>query len=129
MNRDNTVRCAGGFILQLLPFASDEVITKLEEKLQSLSSITSMLDQGMTPETILEHILGDFGLEILDTIPTQFECNCSKERVEKALISIGREDLEEMIAEDKPTEVNCHFCNTNYTFSVEELQQLLIQGK
>jgi molecular chaperone Hsp33 len=88
-----------------------------------------MLDNGMTPEMILEHILGDLGLEILDTIPTQFECNCSRERVEKALISIGKEDLDEMIADDKPTEVNCHFCNTNYSFSVEDLKQLLLSRK
>ncbi len=129
MNRDNTVRCAGGFILQLLPFASEEVISKLEENLSTISSVTTMLDQGMTPEMILEHILGDMGLEILDKIPTKFQCNCSKERVAKALISIGKEELEEMIADDKPTEVNCHFCNTDYIFSVEELKQLLNNSK
>lgn len=124
MNRDNTVRCAGGFIIQLLPFATDEVINKLEEKIQSLSSVTLMLSEGMTPENILEHILGDMGLEILDTIPTQFHCNCTKDRVEKALISIGSKELDDMIDEDKPIEVNCHFCNKNYTFSVDELRRL-----
>ena len=125
MNRDNTVRCAGGFIIQLLPFACEEVIHKLEDKLQSITSVTSLLDKGMTPEMLLEHVLGDLGLEILDTIPTQFYCNCSKERVEKALISIGKKELDEMIAEDKPVEVNCHFCNHNYSFSVEELHHLV----
>lgn len=124
MNRDNTVRCAGGFIIQLLPFATDDVIDKLEEKIQNLTSITSMLSQGMTPEMILEYILGDLGLEILDTIPTQFVCNCSKDRVEKALISIGKKELDDMISEDKLIEVNCHFCNKNYSFSIEELEKL-----
>lgn len=125
MNKDNTVRCAGGFIIQLLPFAEEEVITKLEKKIGEITSITSLLDQDMTPEMILEHVLGEFGLEIMDTVPTKFSCNCDKERVEKALISIGKKELQEMIDEDKSIEVNCHFCNTNYTFEVEELKDLL----
>lgn len=124
MNRDNTVRCAGGFIIQLLPFATEEVINKLEQKIQNLSSVTMMLSEGMTPENILVHILGDMGLEILDTIPTRFHCNCTKERVEKALISIGSKELDDMIDEDKSIEVNCHFCNKNYIFSVDDLRKL-----
>ena len=79
----------------------------------------------MTPEQILESVLGEFGLEITDTIPTQYYCNCTKERVAKALISIGKKDLREMIEEGRPIEVNCHFCNTNYEFSTEELKELL----
>ena len=124
MNRDNTVRCAGGFILQLLPFAEEEVISKLEQRIGELHSITSMLDQDMTPEMILEHVLGDFGLEILDKIPTKFSCNCSKERVEKALISIDKKDIEEMIADGKSIEVNCHFCNQNYEFTISDLEKI-----
>lgn len=124
MNRDNTVRCAGGFIIQLLPFAEEEVISQLEQRIGELHSITSMLDQDMTPEMILEHILGDFGLEILDKIPTKFSCNCSKERVEKALISIDKKDIEEMIADGKPIEVNCHFCNKNYEFTINDLEKI-----
>ena len=124
MNRDNTVRCAGGFILQLLPFAEEEVISKLEQRIGELNSITSMLDQDMTPEMILEHVLGDFGLEILDKIPTKFSCNCSKERVEKALISIDKKDIEEMIADGKSIEVNCHFCNQNYEFTISDLEKI-----
>ncbi len=124
MNRDNTVRCAGGFIIQLLPFAEEEVIAKLEQKIGEIHSITAMLDQGMSPEMILEHVLGDFGLEILDTIPTKFSCNCSKERVEKALISIDKKDIDEMIQDNKPIEVNCHFCNKNYEFSIEDLKRI-----
>lgn len=124
MNKDNTVKQAGGFILQLLPFTSEEIIGKLEEKIKSIDSVTEMLEKGYTPERILEEILGDLGLEITDTIPAQYSCNCSKERVSKALISIGAKDLQEMIDDDKPIEVNCHFCNTDYTFSVDELKEL-----
>lgn len=129
MNRDNTVREAGGFIIQLLPFAEEEVIAKLEEKINKISSVTSMLDASMTPEMILEELLGEFGLTILDRIPTTFQCNCSKERVEKAIVSIGRKDIQEMIDDDKPIEVNCHFCNKNYMFSVDELKDIIKRSK
>ncbi|MEQ2564168.1 Hsp33 family molecular chaperone HslO [Ventrimonas sp. CLA-AP-H27] len=125
MNKDNTVRQAGGFILQLLPGASEEVISTLENRLKEITSITSLLDAGNTPEMILEHILGDFGLEILDKIPTRFACNCSRERIEKALISIGKKELQEMIDEGKTIEMNCHFCNKHYPVTVEELKGLL----
>lgn len=125
MEKDNTVRQAGGFIIQLMPFTSDEVIDKLEQKLASVSSVTSMLDAGMTPEQILEELLGEFGLEINEKIETKYHCDCSKARIEKALISIGKKDLKEMIADGEPIEVNCHFCNKKYKVSVEELKDLL----
>lgn len=129
MNKDNTVRQAGGFILQLLPGASDEAIDKLEKKLGEITSITSMLDAGMTPEMILEDILGEFGLEILDKLPTKFYCNCSKERIEKALISVGKKDLQNMIDDGETIEVNCHFCNKHYPITVEELKVLLEKAR
>ena len=97
MNKENTVRCAGGFIIQLMPFASDDVIDKLEQKLSSIPSVTTLLDRGMTPEDILEFVLEGFEPEIVDRLDTDFSCNCDKERVEKALISIGRKDIDEMI--------------------------------
>ncbi|MDO5522275.1 MAG: Hsp33 family molecular chaperone HslO, partial [bacterium] len=125
MNKDNTVRCAGGFIIQLLPFADEEVISKLEKKIGEITSITSLLDEGMTPEMILEYVLGDFGLEIMDTMSTQFYCNCSKERVEKAIVSIGKDDIQQMVDDNEPIEVNCHFCNKHYNFSVDELKDIL----
>lgn len=125
MNRDNTVCQAGGFILQMMPGASDAVIDRLEQKLKEITSITALLDAGNTPEMILEHILGEFGLEINEKMPACFYCNCTKERVEKALISVGKKEIQEMIDDGKPIEVNCHFCNKNYSFSVEELQELL----
>ena len=127
INKTNTVRQAGGFILQLMPGASEEVVSALETKIASLAPVTSMLDQGMNPEAILQDILGDMGLEIMDQIPVQFHCNCSKERVSRALASIDPKDIQEMIEDGKPIEVNCHFCNKNYTFSPEELQEMLEQ--
>lgn len=129
MNKDNTVRQAGGFIIQLMPFADEEMITKLEQKLTEVTSITTLLDEDMTPEMILEYVLGDFGFEILDKIPTKFDCNCSKERVEKAIVSIGKKDIQEMIEDGETIEVNCHFCNTKYHFTIEELKEILKRSK
>ena len=129
MNKENTVRQAGGFIVQLMPFAEESVIARLEENIQKINSVTSMLEEGHTPESLLEKVLEGFDLEINDRIDTQFYCNCSKERVEKALISIGRKDLNEMIQEGKEIELNCHFCNKNYKFSVEELKEILRKCK
>ena len=124
MNKDNTVRQAGGFIIQLLPFTDEKIIEQLEKKITEMKSVTEMLEEGMTPEMLLEEILGDFSLEITDTLPAQFSCNCSKERITKALISIDKKDLQEMIDDGEPIEVNCHFCNTNYTFSIDELKEI-----
>ena len=124
MNKNNTVKQAGGFIVQLMPFAEDAVIDKLEQNLATIQSVTSILDGGNTPEQMLQILLAGLEPEITDTMPTQFYCNCDKERVEKALISIGKAELKDMIEEGKEIEVNCHFCNTNYAFSVEELTGL-----
>ncbi len=125
MNKDNTVRRAGGFIIQLMPFAEEEVIAKLEEKIGKLEGITGLLDREMTPEMILDHILGDMGLKILDRLPAAFTCNCSKERVEKAVISIGPKEIREMIEDNEPIEVNCHFCSKQYHFTVDDLKGFL----
>lgn len=124
MNKDNTVKQAGGFIIQLLPGASDDIVDRLEKKLGEISPITSLLDQGNTPEMILQHILGEFGLEMMEQSPAHFYCNCDKDRVEKALVSIGKKELQEMIEDGKSIEVNCHFCNKNYDFTVEDLKEL-----
>jgi molecular chaperone Hsp33 len=128
MSRDNTVKQAGGFIIQLMPFAEEEVIDKLEEKLKDITSVTDLLEEGYTPEMILEKILGDMDLEINETVPTQFYCNCTKERVEKALISIGKKDIQEMIDDGKSIEVNCHFCNKQYEFTIDELETILTKA-
>ena len=129
MNKDNTVRCAGGFIIQLMPFATEETISQLEENLKDVTSVTDFLDKGYTPEQMLEKLIGHLDLEITDTIPTQFYCNCSKERVEKAVASIGRKDIQEMIDEGKDIEVKCHFCNTAYNYTVEDLENILKRSK
>ncbi len=129
MEKDNTVKQAGGFIIQLMPFAEDEVIEKLEENLKKMPSVTSILDEGKTPEELLAVVLDGIELEITDTVPTEFYCNCDKKRIEKAIISIGEKDIKEMIEEGKEIEVKCHFCNSAYTFSVEELKELLKKAK
>ena len=125
MEHDNTVKQAGGFIVQLMPFIDDDVVDRLEANINKISSVTSMLDRGMTPEEILEEVLDGFEVEVKDTMPAQFYCNCTKERVEKAIISIGKKDIQEMIEDGKPIEVNCHFCGKSYEFSVEELKTLI----
>lgn len=124
MNKDNTVKQAGGFIIQLLPGATEEMIELLEKRLGEIHSVTSLLEEGKTPEMILTYILGGLGLDILEQTPVKFSCNCDKARVEKALVSIGKKELEEMIEEGKSIEVNCHFCNKNYEFTVEDLKDL-----
>lgn len=129
LNRDNTVRQAGGFIIQLMPYTEEKVIDALEKRLAGMNSVTELLDQGLTPEGILEELLGEFGLTVNDTIPTAFSCNCSKERVEKAIISIGSKEIREMIRDGKPIEVKCHFCNEAYTFTIEELKEILNKAK
>ncbi len=129
LNRDNTVRQAGGFIIQLMPYTEEKVIDALEKRLAKVNSVTELLDRGLTPEGILEELLGEFELTINDTIPTAFSCNCSKERVEKAIISIGSKEIRDMIRDGKPIEVKCHFCNEAYTFTIEELKEILNKAK
>ena len=129
MEKDNTVRCAGGFIIQMMPFATEETISRIEENLKNVSSVTSILDQGKTPEELLEILLGNVGLEITDTIDTQFYCNCSKERVEQAVVSVGRKEIQEMINEGETIEVKCQFCNTAYHYTVEDLKRIIKRSK
>ncbi len=129
MEKDNTVRCAGGFIIQMMPFAEEKTVCRLEENLKKVSSVTSLLDQGYTPEQMLEVLFEDLGLVITDTLPTQFSCNCSKKRVEQAVVSIGRKEIEAMIRDGEDIEVKCHFCNTAYQYTVEELKQILKRSR
>lgn len=129
MEKDNTVKCAGGFIIQLMPFAEEQTIVQLEENLKNVTSVTELLDKGYTPEMLLDALLGDLGYEITDTIETKFYCNCSKERVEHAVVSIGRKDIQEMIDEGEDIEVKCHFCNSAYKYSVEELKDIIKRSK
>lgn len=127
MNKENTVRHAGGFIIQLMPFADEQLITDLENRLQDFSSITSLMDQGMTPKDMMEKLFEGYDLQINDTILPTYHCNCSKDRVYKAIVSLGEKEITEMIEENKPIEVGCHFCNKKYSFSVEELKEIISQ--
>lgn len=129
MEKDNTVKQAGGFIIQLMPFTDEKVIERLEKNLTEFSAVTTVLSEGKTPEEMLEQLLAGLDPVITDTCPCEFRCDCSKSRVEKAIVSIGKKDIEEMIAEGKEIEVSCHFCNTFYHFSVEELKELLKRAR
>lgn len=124
MEKDNTVKQAGGFIVQLMPFAEDAVIDRLEENLKKIQSVTTLLEQGDTPQQILEKVLAGLEVAFTDTMPVRFLCNCSKERVEKALISLGHSQLQELIDEGEEIEVNCHFCSKKYKFSIDELKNM-----
>ncbi len=124
MEKNNTVRQAGGFIIQLMPFASDETIDRLEQNLMKVKSVTAMLDEGNTPEQMLSILLEGLDVEFTDTLPAAYKCDCSEERVERALISIGKQELKEMLDEGKDIEVKCHFCDKSYNFDVEALKQL-----
>lgn len=129
MEKDNTVKCAGGFIVQVMPFVEEKVLEQLEENISNIHSVTALLEQGHAPESLLQEVLKGMDIEITDTLPTQFYCDCSKTKIEKAIISIGEKEIKEMIDEGKDIEVKCHFCNTAYSFSVDELSALLKQAK
>ncbi len=124
MNRGNTVRQAGGFIIQVMPFAPEEITDKLEQRLAKLKPVTTMLDEGMTPERILQEVLEDMDVQFTDRMDTAFRCDCGRERVEKALISVGAKELDDMIREGSPVEVGCQFCNKKYSFDLEDLKRL-----
>ncbi|AIQ10653.1 Hsp33 family molecular chaperone HslO [Paenibacillus durus] len=124
---DNSVKVAGGFIIQLLPGLTDEEITEIEQNLSSTPSVTALLDQGMEPEEMLRRILPD--TEVLDETEIRFKCHCSREKVEQTLVSLGAYELEQIIEEDGQAEVVCHFCNEAYSFNKAELQEILNQAK
>lgn len=121
---DGSVKQAGGFIIQLMPFTPEEVVDALEKKISEIASVTEMLEDGKTPEQILEIILGDFGLEITDALPAEFKCDCSKERVSRALATLSKKDLDDIINDGEAIEVKCQFCNQAYHFDVDELKEM-----
>ena len=125
MDKDNHVRQARGFIIQVMPDTDDEVIDKLEARLGEVHSVTEMLDKGMTPEDILNYVLEGMDVEILETVPTQYKCDCSFERVSKVIASLGKKELQEMIDDGKPVEVNCQFCGSHYKFDTEQLKEFI----
>lgn len=122
MNKNNTVAQAGGYIIQLMPGTEEEIIQMLEERLSQVEPVTALLSQGCTPETMLETILADCDLSLAaDPVPASFSCNCSKERMKRALTSLGRQELASIMEEGEPIEIHCHFCNTRYRFGADEL--------
>jgi molecular chaperone Hsp33 len=124
VDKDCSVRQAGGFIIQLMPFTTDETIEKLEKKIAEIPSVTEMLEQGDTPEQILERILGEFGVTVTDRIPAAFQCDCSKERVSRAIATLSKKDLDDIINDGESIEVKCQFCNKAYHFDIAELQEM-----
>ena len=125
MNKDNTVRQAGGFIIQLMPDASEETISALEKRLAKVSSVTAMLDSGKTPEDILQELLGDMELAVLDRMAVSFKCGCSKERFARGIASIKKSDIQEMIDAGENIETCCQFCNSKYVFTPDELREMM----
>lgn len=129
VNPDNTILAAGGFIIQLMPGVEEKTITFIENHLKQIPPVSKLIQQGLTPEELLEAVLGEGNVRILESIPVTFTCNCSKERFADAIISLGKHEIQEMIDEDEQAEAQCHFCNETYHFSKEELEEILIQAK
>ena len=125
VDTDTSIKQAGGFIIQLMPGVTEEIISKLEMRINTIPYITELLSMGDTPESILNLILGDMDLRIIDKLPCEYYCGCSRERVEKALLAIGKDDLKKILEEDKKAELSCHFCNKVYNFYENDLKRLL----
>ncbi len=124
MTAENTVNVAGGFIIQMMPDATEETISSVEKKIETVTSVTAMLEKGMTPENIIEYILEDLEPEILERTPVRFFCGCSREKVSGALALLGREELRSLIEEGSDIEIKCHYCSTTYMFTPEELKKI-----
>lgn len=122
---DRTVLCAGGFIVQVMPDASEETISGLEKNISKLSSVTDMLRKGLTPEEVLQVVLEGFDVQIMEKRPIFFDCDCNREKVERAIISVGSKELQSMIDEGKPVETECRFCRKKYVFEIDDLKKML----
>ena len=129
VNPDNSILAAGGFIIQLLPGTDNETITEIEEKLTNMTPVSKLIERGLSPEELLKEILGKENVKVLETMPVEFKCQCSKERFESAIISLGKDEIKEIIDEDGQAETSCHFCNASYTFTKHELNEMLEQAK
>ncbi|MGG3573631.1 Hsp33 family molecular chaperone HslO [Bacillus gobiensis] len=123
VNPDHSILASGGFIVQLLPGTDDETITKIENRLSKIDPISKLIHRGLTPEQILEEVLGE-NISVLETVPVQFSCNCSKDRFAAAIIGLGAQEIQDMIVEDGQAEAACHFCNEKYHYTKEELESL-----
>ena len=125
VDTDNSILAAGGFIIQLMPNTDDETITKIEEHLSNIEPVSKMIQRGLSPEEILEAVLGEGNVQILDKTPVHFECNCSKDRFATAILGLGEKEIQEMIDEDGMAEAQCHFCLETYQYSKEELESFI----
>jgi molecular chaperone Hsp33 len=129
VNPDNSIKAAGGFIIQLMPGTKDETIAFIENRLKEIPPVSKLIDKGLSPEELLEELLGKENVKVLETVPVSFECNCSKERFHTALISLGSAELQDMIETDGQAEAHCHFCNEKYLFTKEELEEMEKEAK
>jgi len=129
VNPDNSILAAGGFIIQLMPGTSEDTISKIEKRLSTITPVSKMIQNGMTPEEILTEILGEGNVKILEKVDVQFSCQCSRERIATALISLGQAEIRDIIDTDGQAEAHCHFCNQTYQFSKEELEELEAETK
>jgi molecular chaperone Hsp33 len=129
VNPDHSIKASGGFIVQVMPNASDAIIDLLEERINAIPPISRLIEKGLTPEEILFELLGEDQVRILEKSPVQFKCTCSHERFGQAIVSLGEQEIREIIEEDGQAETNCQFCNATYVFSKEELETLLQQAK
>ncbi|MBE4906685.1 Hsp33 family molecular chaperone HslO [Bacillus luteolus] len=129
VNPDNSILAAGGFMIQLLPGTDDETISRIEERLSKMEPISKLIERGLTPEQLLEEILGEDNVQIIDKMPVTFSCPCSKDRITNAIISLGTEEIQAMIDEEGQAEAQCHFCNEKYHFSKEQLEELIEESK
>lgn len=129
VNPDNTILAAGGFIIQLMPGTDDETISLIEDRLQKIPPVSKMIEKGLTPEEILNELLGNENVKILEKLPVAFNCTCSKERFANAIISLGQDEIKDMIETEGKAEAQCHFCNENYLYTKEELEELYSEAK
>ena len=125
VDTDSSVKHAGGFIIQIMPDADEDTIAAIETKMAGAPPVTTMMEEGMTPEDILKYYLGDLGLVITETQPVRYYCGCSKEKVARALATISTQDLEDIINDGEEIEVKCYFCNSAYKYSIEELEDIM----
>jgi len=125
VNPDNTVEAAGGFLIQTMPSATEEQISRTEGVIKKLPPVTSLLREGLSPEEILTKIFGEGEIQILEKRPLEYRCRCSRERVERALVALGPEELKELVRRKEPAKITCDFCGTVYLFEISELEQLL----
>ena len=125
VDTDQSVKAAGGYLLQLLPGAPDEVIDRLEAAVQSCGPVTKLLDSGMSAEDVLKAVLADFDVEILETTPVEYRCYCSRDRVTRTLISLGVDELDSIVQEGMTIHIDCQFCDTVYDYTPEDIRQML----